>query len=274
MLAGFLDRGGRVVMVGHGHCDWTVSAIRKCLPYVTDCAAVSRHATASFPDPSRVAVIHNGIDTDRCAAVRARQELRSAWGVQPGEIAVGYVGRLSAEKNPLAAVEAAKRLRDRDRESRGLKLTGIGSRRHRAVLVGGGPGTPWILKRARKILRDVIHVPPVENVGDIYRAMDCFVLASPSEGFSLALAEAWHCGCPTVSTPVGATELMEEYGPMGIQVPIGATPEQLAAAVLAAIAEPNRGIVEHAARVVTEHYTAAAMCRRWDEYLTGLRSTR
>ena len=252
MLRQFVHKGGRVIVVGHGHCEWTMRCLSACSPYVTDWTAVSRHATMSFPDPTRVKVLHNGIDTDRCRPTRTRDEVRVEWGARPDEIMVGYVGRLSAEKNPLAVVDAAEAL----------------GPPYRAVLVGGGPGTDWFVGEARKRLPNTIHQPPVEQVGDVYRALDCFILASPSEGFSLALAEAWYCGCPTVATPVGATELTEEHGPLAVEVPINPTADQLAEAVRGAISPENRPVVERAAQVVATHYTATAMCRRWREYLT------
>jgi hypothetical protein len=71
-------------------------------------------------------------------------------------------------------------------------------------------------------------------------------------------------------SPAGATELMEEHGPMGVQVPVEPTPGRLAEAVQAAIAPENRGLVRHAARVVAEHYTAEAMRWRWSDYLVDL----
>jgi glycosyltransferase involved in cell wall biosynthesis len=251
MLAGF---PGRVVCVGHGHCNWSVNCIGSCLPYVTDWAAVSKHATASFPDPSRVAVIHNGIDTDRCAAGRTREEVRAEWGLRPDEIAVGYLGRMCSEKNPLAAVHAVHAL----------------GKPYRAVLVGDGPGTKMYLAQARRTVPDVVYRPPVENVGDVYRALDCFVLASQFEGFSLALAEAWYCACPTVATPVGATELAELHGTMCVRVPIGCRPRELATAVRTAVSLENRPTVARAAEVVAAHYTAEAMCRRWERYLQSI----
>jgi glycosyltransferase involved in cell wall biosynthesis len=262
MLAGY---GGRVVMVGHGHCDWTVKAIRACLPYVTDCAAVSRHAAESFPDPANVAIVHNGIDVDRCDPHRTREEVRAEWGLRPGEIAVGHVGRLSAEKNPLAAMRAVQALNQEDRHS--CLSCSAGKSRYRAVIVGGGIAEDRQIEAARESVPDLIYRPAVENVGDIYRALDCFVLASRSEGFSLALTEAWYCGCPTVATPVGATELQELHGDLYIPVPVGATPEQLAAAIRLALAAENQPLVFRVSRVVAEHYTAAAMCRRWEAYL-------
>lgn len=253
-LAMLADFPGRVVYVGHGHCQWSVNCLRSCLSYVTDWAAVSRHAAVSFPDPARVTVVHNGIDVDRCAAIRTREEVRAEWGLGPGEIAVGYVGRMSVEKNPLAAVHAVHAL----------------GAAFRAVLVGDGPGREFFLAQARRILPDVVHQPPVESVGDVYRALDCFVLASEFEGFSLALAEAWYCGCPTVATPVGATELAELHGMLNVRVPIGCSSRELARAVRTAISPENHPTVARAARTVAAHYTAEAMCRRWERYLESI----
>ena len=251
MLAGF---GGRVVYVGHGHCEWSVQCVRSCAAFVTDWAAVSQHAADSFPDPARVAVLHNGIDTDRCVPRHSREAMRAAWGVEPDEILVGYVGRMSAEKNPLAAVEAVAAL----------------GRPFRAVLVGDGPGRKSFVEKARSLVPDTVCQLAVENVGDVYRALDCFVLASRFEGFSLALAEAWYCSCPAVATPVGATELGRQHGRLYVRVSVGCGARELARAVRLAIAPENRPTVACAARVVATHYTAEAMCRRWESYLESL----
>ena len=247
-LSGF---HGRVVMVSHGHCDWTSSAIKKCLPYVTDWVAVSEHAASAFPDPSRVAVLHNGIDIDRCEAGRPRDTVRDEWGIGPNEVAIGYVGRMSGEKRPLCAVEAVKHL----------------GPPYRAVLAGGGPNTAYWISKAQQILPSVVYQHAVEDVGELYRALDAFVLASPAEGFSLALAEAWYCKCPTISTHVGATEVMDVHGQMGVIVPVGATPAVLASAVKKAISPNNREVVDHASRIVAAHYTSEMMCQRWSDYL-------
>jgi glycosyltransferase involved in cell wall biosynthesis len=251
MLSGYR---GRLVLVAHGHCDWTINAIQLCLPYATDWTAVSQHATLSFPHPPLVTVIHNGIDVDRCLAGRSREAVRKAWGLRPDEIAIGYVGRMSAEKRPLAVVDAAKFL----------------GRPYRAVLAGGGPHTDLFLGEARQLLGDVIYQPIVEHVGEVYRALDVMLLVSPSEGFSLSLTEAWYCGCPTVSTPVGATELATMHGPLSVSVPVGADGAQLAEAVRRSLLPSNRDTVQRAIRVVAEHYTSEAMCRRWSDYLVSL----
>lgn len=242
---------GVVVQVGQGHCDWTVQIVNRAIPYTTHWVAVSRNAAQSFPDPSVVTVIHNPIDVDRCRPKESRDSTRERWGLRPDELAVGYVGRIGLEKNPFANVRAVKAL----------------GRPYRAVWVGGGVYTEELLLKGHEILPDLIYQPPMENIGDAYRALDCFVLASPSEGFSLAMAEAWYCGCPMVHTPVGGTEVQEQFGPMGVEVPIDPTPRQVAEAVKKAVSPENQPTVLKAARVAAENFTDEAIGRRWRDYL-------
>jgi glycosyltransferase involved in cell wall biosynthesis len=253
--------GGRLVWVSQGYCDWSRACARNAARFATDWVAVSRHAAKSHPNPSSTVIIPNQIDTDRCEPREKRDETRARWGLQPGEIAVGYVGRFAPEKNSLAAVEAVQAL----------------GKPYRAVLVGNGSefsSAIWTMQdtieQAHKLVPDTIYQSPVEQIGDVFRALDCFVLASPSEGFSLAMAEAWYCKCPVVSTPVVPQEIIDEHGPMSVQVPFNPSGEQLAAAVRKATSAENRPIVEHAAQVAADCYTDAVICRRWIDYLTSL----
>ena len=111
----------------------------------------------------------------------------------------------------------------------------------------------------------------VDDGSDALAALDCFVLASPAEGNSLALLEAWAAGVPTVTTPVGAVpELERRHGPMSVSVPLQPNPHDLAAGVLAAIAPENRPTVENARAVVRGHYTAQQMGAAWSRYLVRI----
>ena len=94
------------------------------------------------------------------------------------------------------------------------------------------------------------------------------MLASRSEGFSLALCEAWMCGVPTVATPVGAVpELKEQFGRLTVPVPIDPSEAELARAVRRAVSPENRVVVDHAQMVAQKHFTAEAMGRRWTDYV-------
>jgi glycosyltransferase involved in cell wall biosynthesis len=87
----------------------------------------------------------------------------------------------------------------------------------------------------------------------------------------LALTEAWYSGVPTVATPVGAVpELEERFGQLTVRVPTEPSAAELAEGVKKALAPENRAVVERARAVTREHFTAAAMGRRWSEYLLKL----
>lgn len=246
---------GPVVFVGHGHCQWTVLSVQGCLPRVTHWTAVSQAATLSFPEPSRVTVIHNGVESDRCQPTISREEVRAAWGLAKEEIAVGYVGRFSPEKNPIDCARAVRVL----------------GKPYRAVYAGNGWRRDEVLREVRDLAPDAIYSPTVLHVGDVLAGLDCFLLTSPSEGFSLALAEAWQCGCPAVCTPVGALpELEPIHGKMAVSVPVNATPDDLATAIRLAVLPENFPVVDRAARVVRAHFTAEAMAKRWAEYLLSI----
>lgn len=243
---------GRVVLVSHGQGEWTSRILDGCLPRATHLTAVSRWAAQAYKDPTRVKVIHNGISTQRCQTVRGREATRASWGLRDSEIAVGFVGRFSPEKNPTAAASAVRAL----------------GKPYRAVYVGEGWRLQETLKEVRGLCPDAIYAGPVDNMGDVYAALDCNMLASPSEGMSLGLCEAWYCGCPTVSTPVGAVpELEEQHGAVTVQVPVGASPEQLGAAVCRAMSPANSPVVERARCMVRDHYTEEHMGARWRDYL-------
>jgi len=137
----------------------------------------------------------------------------------PDEIAIGYIGRFSFAKNPMAAAIAAAEL----------------GPPYRAVYVG--PSHPQLAQILGQFDPPPVQVPRTEQIGDVLRGLDCLVLASRTEGFSLALTEAWYCGVPTVATPVGAVpELEERFGPLTVRVPMEPSAAELADGVKEALA--------------------------------------
>lgn len=248
----------QIVFVSHG--GRTAScAIQNDRQGATHFAAVSESARKLFsPDVrSRATVLHNGVDVPRCTPTRSRGWMRSLWGVGEQHRLVGYVGRYSSEKNPLAAARAVASLGDD----------------FRAVYAGEG----WMEIELRRDVEAVarhkaLFIPSERQVADVLNALDVFVLASPAEGFSLALAEAWYCGVPVVATRVGAVpELEQRFGRLVSPVPVHPSPGALAAAVEIALSpEFHRDVVPRAKAMVYRHFTAAAMAERWMSYLESI----
>jgi glycosyltransferase involved in cell wall biosynthesis len=76
-----------------------------------------------------------------------------------------------------------------------------------------------------------------ENVAEIVRAADVFVLPSRQEGLPLALLEAMACGVPVVATPVNGISEVVKHDVNGLLVPVD-DPERLAQALLAVFRDP------------------------------------
>lgn len=247
----------------HGSIDYTRRITYAAAKGSTHFAAVSGPAAAAQPNDVTTRVLWNGIDLERLSTTTSREATRAAWGANPDDVLIGYVGRLSGEKNPLANAYAAAALQDRWPD-----------RRVRPVWVGDG----WEGDKYRALGRELagdtgIWQPPTNRIGDTLAALDVFILASPGEGFSLSLTDAWAAGCPTVSTPVGAVpELQAKFGALTSLVPIDPTPEQLGEACAAALDRSNAKTVNRAKSVARKHFTAEAMAERWATWLKEISS--
>ncbi|MBI1901818.1 MAG: glycosyltransferase family 4 protein [Planctomycetia bacterium] len=250
MISGF---HGPVVLVSHGCCAWTRQFVASCRRVATHFVAVSQAAATPFGD-AKVTVIANGVDARRCLPSRPREQVRREWGLGQSDTAVGYVGRFSWEKNPIAVSQAVAAL-------------GNG---YRAVYVGKGYG-PGVCEGALRLTPDAVFVDPLYQVGDAYHALDCVIMASPSEGFSMVLVEAMLAGVPVVATRVGIVpELERNHGISCVTVPIHPSAAQLAEAVRVAVSPGNRAVVEKLRRVALAKYTAEAMGRQWADYLLAI----
>lgn len=245
---------GKTVLLSHGSCPWTRDFLERQQAYATHLAAVSHAAAQIFDDDQNkpLAVLHNGADVERCTPRHSRRALRRHYGIGRHEIAIGHVGRFSWDKNPLAPAVAAAVL----------------GKPYRAVYFGSGWRQYDVTEAVKNVISDPIFCGETRHPGDAFTAIDCFILATPHEGFALALIEAWLCGTPVVATRVGAIpELEDQFGPLVIPVSVRPTPQELAVAVKAAINDENRPLVEKAKAVALEHFTAQAMTKRWVEYL-------
>ncbi|MCG8405515.1 MAG: glycosyltransferase [Phycisphaerales bacterium] len=104
----------------------------------------------------------------------------------------------------------------------------------RLILVGGEAGEPEYVRRLKTQIDSVngsaaggvvsvalLGRQPPEKVAGLLNVADLFVLASRSEGWCNAVAEALACGCPAVVTDVGGNrEIVRDLG-LGRLVPLG-----------------------------------------------------
>jgi glycosyltransferase involved in cell wall biosynthesis len=166
----------------------------KALSWLCDVVIVvsdyeKRHAVEVIGiDPQKIVVVPNGISEH---ARPNRADVRREFGLLEDELALGFIGRLSPQKNPRRLIDAfAYACRERP----DLRL----------AVVGEGP--------LRAELDELIRQ---RNLGDQVRclgrmdgrraivAFDGLVCSSDYEGFPITFLEALAAGVPIVSTPVG-----------------------------------------------------------------------
>lgn len=132
----------------------------------------------------RTLVIPNGVPVD--AAARLRSVRKSSTPVR-----FIYVGRLAKPKDPLGLVHA---------------FANANIAQSRLDIVGGGPLEQDVRAAVRLLdLEDRVSLLGVrQDVRELLRTADAFVMHSQREGLPLAVLEAGAEGLPVVSTPVGA----------------------------------------------------------------------
>jgi sugar transferase (PEP-CTERM/EpsH1 system associated) len=161
----------------------------------------------------RITRIYNGVDQVRFhPAERGRASLPVSGFAGRETLVIGTVGRMEGVKDQLTLARAFLELLGRRadmREKLRLVLVGDGSLRieaERLLREGGARGLAW-LPGSR------------DDVAELLRSLDVFVLPSLAEGISNTILEAMASGLPVVATRVGGNAELIEEGRTGLLVP-------------------------------------------------------
>jgi glycosyltransferase involved in cell wall biosynthesis len=158
----------------------------------------------------KVITIHNGIETRHPQDSGAPANLRDITGVPEGHLIVMQIGRLSAQKDPIAFVEGAALVHQE------LPDTHF-------VMVGEGPLRQAVLDKIHEYHLDAnFHLTGrVENAAALLQIADLVTLTSRWEGLPYSLLEAMACAKPFVTTEVNGIRDLIEPGPGGRIIPPG-----------------------------------------------------
>jgi len=164
----------------------------------------------------RVHVWARGVDTVRFQPARRSAGLRARLA-PAGEVIVGYVGRLAAEKRLDLLAEVAG-------------LPGV-----RLVVVGAGPAEA----AARRALPEAVFIGQRQGevLARIYASLDIFVHSGPHDTFGNTLQEAAASGLPVVAPAAGGPLDLVKNGVTGFLVAPGQA-RALADAVAVLAADP------------------------------------
>jgi glycosyltransferase involved in cell wall biosynthesis len=176
--------------------------------------------------PEKLVLQGMGVDPAECTG-GDRQRARAAWGMSPGEVAVGHLANLSVEKGTvdlLRASDVAWRAGSRFR----LVLAGPEMRNFRTFWDDYGA--------AGRVTRLGVLDEPGKR--DFFAGLDVFALPSRSDSFGLVFLEAWTNGVANLAYRAGGVPGVIRDGEDGILVKCGD---------LAALAGGLRRLVQDAA---------------------------
>jgi glycosyltransferase involved in cell wall biosynthesis len=146
--------------------------------------------------PTRVRTLLNGVDAQRFRRDPARREAsRARWGLAPGDVVLGAMGRLHEGKRFDLLIETVTRLRTR-RPAVCLIIAGEGDER---------PRLEAALRQRGLDDRACLLAGHCADPTALYEACDVFVQSSDHEGTPNVVLEAMAMETPIVATDVGGT---------------------------------------------------------------------
>jgi glycosyltransferase involved in cell wall biosynthesis len=210
----------------------------------TVCEAARRGAVErGIVPPAKARVVPNGIRVESFAradeAMRAR--LRQVLGLPGATRVVGTVGRLNWAKDQAGLIRAFRAVHGQQPDT-ALVLVGDGELRADLERCAAAEG----------VAAQVHFLGDRDDVRELLRGLDLFVLSSLSEGYSMALLEACAAALPIVATDVGGSGEIVRDGATGRLVPASDV-QALAGAMLSLLQDsPRAAALGQAARAWVE----------------------
>lgn len=278
-LAGWLARS-RIVSSYHAalheepHHRLTKWVTRLTLPLAHKYIFVSQETERSYFGSSQLFspelwecrksfTIYNGIDVqkiaDRIARVDPRKK-REEFGLLPEDEVLVTIGRLTEQKGQVHLVKA-------------MRLVVEVRPRTKLLIIGEGELRPKLEQETqRQGLSGKVHFVGVrDDVFEVLKCADLFVLPSLWEGLPMTLLEAMAVGTPVVATAVTGVREVIESEVNGLLVP-SRNPEALVVGILKVLQtkEWARQLADRARAEVQERFSMERMAQEYEQFYEAL----
>lgn len=202
---------------------------------------------------NKVLQVYNGVDCSRFHPGQPDQSIPGCPFTRPTHCLLGTVGRMQTVKDQPTLVRAF---------IRALEMEPQLKEQIRLVLVGDGP----LRKECQQLLNaagldQLAWLPGERNdVPEVMRGLDFFVLPSLAEGISNTILEAMASGLPVIATNVGGNADLVVAEQTGVLVP-PADPESMARAIIrmAKQTDTRQSMALSGRRLVEEKFSMNAM---------------
>lgn len=146
-----------------------------------------------FLSENKFFVLENSVDYERFAKVSiSKEDAKRLLGTPSDAFVFGTAGRLAPTKGLSYLIEAFAKVKEQEPSAH-------------LVLLGDGPSRAELEQQASKMscCNSIHFLGHRDNIEQLVRGMDVFVLSSVAEGMPRVLLEAMAAGIPCIATKVG-----------------------------------------------------------------------
>ncbi len=180
--------------------------IDRVLAFFTDKIIVCSESVLNFTikqekiGPGKFYLIYNAVDAARFDIKKSKIDLRKELGLSQDDLVLGSVGSVIPKKNHRFLIESYAAISDK------LKNSTL-------IFVGEGESKKELMELTYKLgIKDKVRFFGQRNdIPELMKAMDVFILPSLQEGFPRTLIEAMYTGIPSIATNIsGIPEILKD----------------------------------------------------------------
>ena len=180
-----------------------------------------KHAASIGYAPAGMTRVVNGAKTP---GESGRSKARDMMKLEASDVAIGFVGRLEQQKDPVRFVQAITHAAQHVPNIKGVVI-GDGSLRAEAE---------------QKSCSETIRFLGWQDGPALMSGLEIFCMTSRYEAMPYTLLEALHAGVPIITTDVGGAEETVDHGKSGYVLPLSSSPEYISGALQDLAQQPKK----------------------------------